>query len=748
MHLRTLFIFIFVILLGDIFSQTNCYDNNSIEGTPQSHVVPSPWNTCWGSPDTQPNQWGITQPASNGSTYVSFLAMDNYSYLEGMTQPLTTCMVAGQTYTFSVDLCHTNTYNTAEPGNCYSSFAVWGGNSACDRSELLYCSGEIWNTNWQTYSITFTPTQNWCYIGFSPCYLTSCSGYINLMMDNISCITPASSLVETTNVTCNGLCDGTATVNATGGTPPFTFLWSNGATTQTITNLCPDDFSVIVTDAASQQAFDTVTITEPAPLTVSLAVDNNPCVGTSTGAATATPTGDMPPFTYLWQPSGQTTATASGLIAGTYNVTVTDSTGCTVTDNIVIDALPLPPADAGPDQGICISGQVTITASGGTSYLWDTGDNTATINVTPAVTTTYTVTVTDDNSCSESDNIVVNVNNLPTANAGSDVNACLGSNIPLNASGGTTYVWSPTTALSNPNVANPLANPTTAVTYTVTVTDAYGCSGTDDVIVGIYPSPNVAFTANPLNGCQPLTVQFNDISTPSIQIWAWDFGDNNTSSGQNPSHTYQNQGSFNVTLTVTTTDGCIGTSTVPNMVEVYPNPDAEFLMSASIASVENPVVDFQDASAFATIWTWNFGDPNSSENTSSEPNPTHTYSLQGTYTVFLMVQTAHGCTDTTSKELTIKPDFTLYIPNVFTPDYDGLNDFFQAHGTNITEYEMRIFNRWGELLFKTDDINCPWDGISPDSNEAYMQDVYVYRIFARDMNGKRHYYYGHVTLLD
>ena len=966
MLLKNIFTFFFVIFLVNAYAQTNCYTNASMEGTPQSHVAPAPWNTCWGSPDTQPNQWGITVPASNGSTYVSFLAMDSYSYLEGMTQPLTTCMVAGQTYSFSVDLAHSNVYNTAEPGNCYSSFAVWGGTGPCDRSELLYCSGEIWNTSWQTYSITFTPTQNWCYIGFSPCYLTSCSGYINLLMDNISCIAPISSLVTTTNVTCHGLCDGTATANATSGTPPFTYLWNTNATTPAISNLCPGQYWVTVTDHLNQTASDTVTITEPAALTLSITVDNSPCVGASDGSVTAVVTGDAPPFAYNWQPSSQTTVTATGLSAGTHNLTVTDTSGCTITGNVVITSLPLPqanaganqsiciggqailtatggtsflwssgditasitvtpqttttytvtvsgnnvcsasddvvvtvnnlpnaeagndvviclgqtanltasggtsyvwsnsgltasinvspstattytvtvtdinscsatdslivtvnalpvavagadvqicsgnsstlsgsggisylwspatglssvniadpvasptitttyilsvtdangcintdntivnvwplpPANAGANQAICIGGSATIVATGGVSYIWDTGDITASITVTPTLTKTYTVTVTDVNGCTATDDIILTVNNLPIANAGADVPICYGTNTTLNASGGVNYQWSPATALSNSNIANPIANPTTPITYTVTVTDANGCTATDNMSISIYPAPVIAFTANKFNGCEPLLIQFTDNSTPAIQSWSWSFGDGNTSSSSNPLHMYQNAGIFTVTLTVTTTDGCVGSLPKSNMIEAYPNPEAEFSVSPSFISMEYPVAYFHDGSSFATIWAWNFGDINSDENYAVVPNPSHTYSLQGSYTVFLMVETAHGCTDSTSREVIIKPDFTFYIPNVFTPDADGINDFFQASGTNIAEYEMYIYNRWGELLFKTDDINYPWDGIRPDSGEAYMQDVYAYRIYARDMNGKRHYYYGHVTLLD
>lgn len=967
-HYILLYVFLTVFFAAS--GQTNCYNNSSMEGTSQAHQVPSPWNTCWGSPDTQPGQWGFTQPASNGSTYVSFLATNNYGYLEGMTQPLTTPMVAGQTYSFTVDLAHSPVYNTAEPGNCYSSIAVWGGMGACQKTELLYCSGIISNTNWQTYTITFTPTQNWTYIGFSPCFISSCSGYINLMMDNISCIAPVSTLVATTNVTCYGYCDGTATASPTAGTPPFTYLWNTGATTPGITGLCPGNYWVTVTDNNNLTASDTVTISEPAQMTVQLTVNTSPCTGASTGSITATPTGDAPPFTYQWNPSTQTTATITGLGAGVHSVTVTDTSGCTVTGSTTINALPLPPANAGPNQSICIGNSATLTASGGTgylwsttqttasitvtpqntttytvtvtgangctatddvvvtvnslppadagpnqticvgqfadftatggtsyvwsngattaaihvnptttttytvtvtdantcsatdnvvltvnplptpdagqdvsicfgnstllnatggvtylwtpaaglndatlanpqaspsvtttyvvnvtdnnncsntddvvvtvwtlppasagtsheicigdstsltasggvSYLWNTGDTLLTISMSPQASTTYTITVTDGNGCSETDEAVITVNPLPLANAGSDVNICYGLSTTLNASGGTSYHWSPATGLSNPNVSNPVAFPTTATTYTVTVTDANGCSETDDLAIGIYPAPAISFSALPLNGCEPLPVNFTDHTTPTIASWIWTFGDiisgSNTSSAQNPSHLYENSGLFDVTLSVVTTDGCTDTVTVPDMIEVYPNPTAYFLLNPSVGSIDNSVVFFQDASTLAVSWAWNFGDPSSNtQNFSSIPNPSHQYSFEGTYPVLLVVTSAHGCADSTTHDVIIKPTHTFYIPNVFTPDNDGINDFFQGYGSEVSEYDMYIFNRWGEMVFESHDYNLPWDGKMPESNEAYMQDVYVYKIIIKERDGKRKQYYGHVTLL-
>ncbi|MBL4577644.1 MAG: SprB repeat-containing protein, partial [Flavobacteriales bacterium] len=230
-----------LLVLNQVRGQTLCATNPSFEGPPMPHQVPAPWSNCGGSPDTQPGQWGITQAPSDGSSYVSFLQSGGSpgGYFEGASQVLSACMVAGQTYTISMDLAHSNIYNTAGPGDCYSSFAIYGGNSICDEQELLGQVGPIMNTAWQTFTFTWTATGNWCYITFRPIWITSCSGYINILVDNFGCVTLVGGVVTTTDVMCSGACDGTASATPTSGTPPFTYVWSNAGNSSSITGLCP-----------------------------------------------------------------------------------------------------------------------------------------------------------------------------------------------------------------------------------------------------------------------------------------------------------------------------------------------------------------------------------------------------------------------------------------------------------------------------------------------------------------------------
>lgn len=177
-------------------------------------------------------------------------------------------------------------------------------------------------------------------------------------------------------------------------------------------------------------------------------------------------------------------------------------------------------------------------------------------------------------------------------------------------------------------------------------------------------------------------------------------------------------------------------------------PDANFSAPLS-TSIFDPTVQFTDNSSNATSWNWNFGDNilNPTTNTSTQQNPSHDYSDIGTYCVTLIVSNAAGCTDTTQLCVVIDPEFTFFIPNAFTPNGDGVNDFFTGKGENIHEYEMMIFDRWGNMIYFTDDINKPWDGKANHGNDIAQQDVYVYVVKLKDNKNQKHKYIGTVTLV-
>ena len=294
-----------------------------------------------------------------------------------------------------------------------------------------------------------------------------------------------------------------------------------------------------------------------------------------------------------------------------------------------------------------------------------------------------------------------------------------------------------------------IVSPGTTTAYTVTVTDANNCTATaQESEIHVYALPNVTFTANPKSGCAPLCVSFNNTTPNSIAV-QWLFGDGQGTSGPEALYCYPLAGNYNITLNATDSNGCSNLLTIPDLIKVFPNPVADFTMTPpNAAPVSSPVL-FNDGSTGSSHWLWNFGDL--LNNTSSLKNPTFIYSGLGSYTINLIVTSNEGCTDTISKEIIIIPEFTIYIPNAFTPDGDGINDFFGPQGVEFYDFEMEIYNRWGEALPNSSpqlrgEEEGLWDG-TINGKDSAPEGVYVYKIRVKDFKGENHYYVGNVTLI-
>ncbi|GAI18601.1 unnamed protein product, partial [marine sediment metagenome] len=256
------------------------------------------------------------------------------------------------------------------------------------------------------------------------------------------------------DVNCNGACDGTATANASGGSGTYDYQWSNGQTTNPAVNLCPGAYSLTVTDTYGCTVTDNVAITEPGAITLNLTRTDVLCKGECTGTANVNVTsGGTSPFTYQWDNGAGTTSNPTGLCANTYSVTVTDANDCTATGSIVVDepatSISLTPSHTDATCGDS-DGSATVSVTGGTgsyTYEWSTGGTENTISGLFAGV--YTVTVTDDNGCTETETINVNDIGGPTASITSFNNptcnlACDGE-ATVTVSSGTanyTYTWS------------------------------------------------------------------------------------------------------------------------------------------------------------------------------------------------------------------------------------------------------------------------------------------------------------------
>ena len=294
-----------------------------------------------------------------------------------------------------------------------------------------------------------------------------------------------------TNVSCNGANNGSATVTVTGGTGAYTYSWApSGGTVSTANELAPGTYTVTVTDANLCTATQSITITQPAALVATASAQTNLlCNGGTTGSATVNVTGGTGAYSYSWSPSGGTAATASGLTAGTYTVTVTDDNSCTATQSFTITqptAIAITPSHTNVTCNGINDGSATATVTGGTgayTYLWaPSGGTAATANgLAPG---TYTVTVTDANLCTATQSITITQPDALVATASAQTNLlCNGASngaATVSVTGGTgvyTYSWAPTGGTSA------TASGLTAGTYTVTVTDANTCTTTQSFTI-------------------------------------------------------------------------------------------------------------------------------------------------------------------------------------------------------------------------------------------------------------------------
>ncbi len=336
-----------------------------------------------------------------------------------------------------------------------------------------------------------------------------------------------TSSVTAVDATC-GSSNGSASVTPTGGTGPFTYVWSNSQTSQQITGLASGTYSVVITDANGCTSTATSFINNAgAPnITVTNTLDVM-CFGQTGGAAAISASGGQGPYTYSWSPSGGTGTSATNLGAGTYTVTVTGSDGCTQTQTVTITQPPaiVVTSSSVPDDCNSSNGSAAITVSGGTPgfvYLWSSGSSNDTI--TNLATGSYTCTITDANGCTQVTTVLVGLSGSAIADAGIDVTITQGNSTILTGSGGITYSWTPANSLDCPTCQTPNATPSVTTTYILTVTDSLGCSDTDtvtvyvDIICGEVYLPS-AFSPNGDNQNDIYYVRGNCIEVLQFEIY-------------------------------------------------------------------------------------------------------------------------------------------------------------------------------------------------------------------------------------
>jgi len=610
---------------------------------------------------------------------------------------------------------------------------------------------------WNTTPVQTGPTATNINAGSHSVIITDnngCSITANFLITEPTALLANAMVIN--NITCNGLTDGQATVGASGGIGPYVYSWNTtpAQNTQTINGLAMGNYTATITDANGCTTSSMVTITQPLPLTLNTAGFAATCNGTNTGQAVVIPSGGTPTYTYQWLPGGGNSASANGLYAGTYNITVTDNNGCTATGNVTVtQPAPISVTAAGTTT-ICSGQSTTITAnatggSGGYIYVWNSSMMGATQTISPTTPTTYSVSVTDANGCTGNvASVNINVTSLTAANLTLSAPSaiCAGSTASVAASvsgntGSVTLVWNNGLGTGNGPFT---VSPSNSTNYIVTVTDACNNSITGTVPVLVNPLPTIDI--HPMSGidCGQVNLTFTDNSTTNNgAFYSWNFGDGTGSNQISPIHDYTQSGTYNVTLTVTSPFGCSSFASTTATVTVYTPSKAMFTAEAQDGTTISPTYSFTNNSLNSISYTWTFGDGTGT----TQVNPQHTYADKGEYLVSLITISPDGCRDSLSIPVEIKPEFTLYIPNAFTPDGNGHNDYFTAKGAEINEFKMMIFDRWGELIYETDNISKGWDGSANGGSKISQTGVYVYKIMVKDFRNKQHNYTGHVTLL-
>lgn len=563
------------------------------------------------------------------------------------------------------------------------------------------------------------------------------------------------------------ICQG-ETKNLDGTTLNATYLWQDNSTAPTFAATQQGDYWVKVT-VNNCSSSDSISIDYDKP--VSIIITNPLCHLSNDGAIVITLIKNRVIASSIWTPSStnsiinDSTVKATGLIGGTYNCHVTSVSGCSIDTSIVLVAPPALLDSIKSTHARCptdANGSASVYAYGGTgsyTYSWNTNPVQTSSSASSLMIGEYVVTISDSNSCIKKDSVAVSSNPFPLAGFTAQ-SVCFGDtthfiNTSYISTGTFSSLWlfgvnGDSSASTTANYLYPSCNNYTAK---LTVTSDSGCVDTISHTIFIFCKPSATFTIADTVGCEPLCVTLQN--TPQVPSnvnvqWEWTLGDGGaTSSSQNFEHCYNNDSAFapisyTVSLTVTSDSGCVSTVTKNNYITVYPNPVANFIVDPETTLITNPVISVSNLSTGTDFVNWNFSD--NSFSSLFTPLP-HMYSDTGTYIIKLITTTQYGCIDSSIKTIAIEPDFVCYIPNAFTPNGDGINDTFFAEGIFIQKYEMTIFDRWGNLIFSSDDINKSWNGKVSGSGEMVQRDSYVYVIGITDIKNRKHNYKGAVTVV-
>jgi len=545
---------------------------------------------------------------------------------------------------------------------------------------------------------------------------------------------PAPTITGTTDI-CNGQ---TSVMDA--GTGFTNYSWSDGSTDQTLSITSTGSYQVTVTNAAGCTGTDSFAVTVNANPVVNISGTESICIGqTSTLDAGSGLTA------YLWN-DGSTGQTLVASTAGTYSVTVTDANGCTGTDSFVLNVgSSLTPVIAG-DLDICAGETTTLDAGTGyATYSWSNGGTGQTVSVTASGT--YIVTVTDAGGCTGESNVSVTVNTNPLPDITGTANICIGEISTLDAGAGyNLYAW-------NDGSAAQTLDASASGIYTVTVTDANGCTGTDSFILTAIdcttctpPLPPVGESVNAII-CEGEvnTTPFVVSTEPGTLVNWYDAPAGGNLIGTGVTFTPSSAGVFYAEAVNILDPSCVSERI---MVELLTD-----LVSISVtadptatASGGTVLLDASGSSILGTTLTYSWTTSGSDVMTCTDCTAPEVILTQTTNFTASVID-EYGCSASASVQVLILPAGNIVvIPNAFSPNGDGVNDLFRVTGQNIETIELFIYNRWGQEVFAAiGELGAGWDGKFRDTDQELG--VYVYYANITFMNGETETLKGNITLI-
>jgi gliding motility-associated-like protein len=610
-------------------------------------------SVCWGETGTAGYRADVTPTITgNGNYTINLTGFANAAYeVDGVT--LIIIYTSPQTWTGSIvlydgcmstsggSMTYTGTgFNVCNATGTADAFGCMGdmqNNVSATNDDTYNGSNGTFNNNFWNFNdvpTTLAAAQTSCvYDGYTndggDCWLWCLAGLYWQNSGCTTCTTTTSTLTVTTtqvNPTCSGT--GNATVTVGGGTAPYTYLWSNGQTSSTATGLGVGSYTVTIKDAACGTGIDSVTLTNPTAPTITPSTTAITCFGTNNGAASVNVTGGTPGYTYAWTPVGGTNANASNLSAGTYTCTVTDASGCTQKDSMIVtEPTQLRDSITAFTNATClVPGNATVGVKGGTgtyTYNWLPSGGTGTTG-TALSAGTYTVHVTDKNGCMDSATVTITNPGAPTATTTTTNVVCFGGksgSATITPAGGTapyTYSWSPSGG------AGPTATNLSAGTYSCTVTDKNGCNVTSVVTITQAPAIRdsvISITNASCFGLSDGSIAVGTKGGAAPLGYSWSPSGGTAATGINLSAgTYK--------LTITDANGCVatisGTVTQPTQVTSTAAASPTAICSGQTSTLSG------NAAGGTGPYTYVWDATASSQNYTVSPNVTTVYTVVAT----------------------------------------------------------------------------------------------------------------------